>query len=89
MPHTQSSKHERFENELVCAAETACDDVLNREFLPKWVWRAVPGMMRRIGAWVHRDLVTEARINALLTEQAQMHAWIQVRLSKKQTYLSG
>ena len=76
----QAARHERFENALVLSAETACDEVLNREFLPKWAWRAIPGMMLRIGKWVHRDLVTEPRIDALLTEQSQMHAWIEVSL---------
>ena len=76
----QAAKYEQFENSLVCAAENASDEVLNKEYLPKWAWRAIPGVMRRIGDWVHRDLVTEPRIDALLTEQTQMHAWIQVSL---------
>jgi hypothetical protein len=83
--YAQAAKVDVFERALACAADVASDAVRNDGKLPKWAWRAIPGIMGRIGSWVHPDLVTAKRMTTLLAEQVRVHAAVQVNKKEKLT----
>lgn len=74
----QASRDEKFDAALLESAERASGEVLGADFLPLWAWRAVPGAMARVGSTVDAQKVSERSVDALLTEQVQIHAWMEV-----------
>lgn len=84
----QAARTEEFKKAVFQTAKHASEALVDRGAIaiPAWAWQSVPGVMARIGephSATMMDVGIEATedgpVVALLTEQASLHAWYQVR----------
>jgi hypothetical protein len=85
----QAARTEEFTKAVFQAAKHASEALVDRGAIaiPAWAWQSLPGVMARIGE-PHSATMMDFGMKetddgpavALLTEQASLHAWYQVRI---------